>query len=599
MSCRSTGNWFVGYVSPYALRRVMTDSTNLTGTTWLDYRALLTSVSRVQVVILISLMVLVALSEGISFLMLVPMLNTMLGPDSVPHPMLVDFGGIRLSVPLYALLTGFVALVGVRSIFQHFRSLVGIKLENQVVDTLRLRCFAALMHAEWRLVARQRLSDYASLIITNVDRVGFGLNQFISIAALAVTAVACIGAAFILSWRLALFAIVCGLFVVLAFRQQRRRARALGTEQNVAYEGVYAQVQEGLAGIRIAKVFRQEERHIAQVGAVFKALRAHQISFMRSASLGRSALNTGGASLLALTIFLGLSFWHLPIPSLLPLVVLFARLLPVVSGLQQSWENLLHATPALSDVSAMLDEISANSEPVAPSDGAELALEQEISLDHVEVIYSDRGKPALFNVSLTIPARTTTVVTGQSGAGKSTLADVLMGLIVPDSGLVKVDGVRLTGPARMRWRRSVAYVQQDPFLFNASIRSNLLWARPHSTDAELGQALQAASAGFVNDLPNGLDTVVGDGGIRLSGGERQRIVLARALLCKPSLLILDEATSALDPDNERAIRQAITVLHGALTLIVIGHRVAMVDAADQLISLKNGRIATLCQANAD
>ena len=111
MSCRSTGNWFVGYVSPYALRRVMTDSTNLTGTTWLDYRALLTSVSRVQVVILISLMVLVALSEGISFLMLVPMLNTMLGPDSVPHPMLVDFGGIRFSVPLYALLIGFVALV--------------------------------------------------------------------------------------------------------------------------------------------------------------------------------------------------------------------------------------------------------------------------------------------------------------------------------------------------------------------------------------------------------------------------------------------------------------------------------------------------------
>ena len=576
----------------------MSDRAFPIGTTRLGYRALLTSVPKLQLAALIALMILVGLSEGISFLMLVPMLNSMVGPSSGPQPMLLEFGAVRLSVPLYAMLIGFVALVAVRSILQHFRSLVGTRLENQVVDALRLRCFAALMQAEWRLIARQRLSDYASLLITNVDRIGFGLNQVIMIAALAVTGAACVGAALVLSWQLSLFVIVCGLVVVLAFRQQRQRAVALGAEQNTAYESVYAQVQEGLAGIRIAKVFRQEQRHIGEVGAVFKTLRTHQISFMRSASLGRGALNTGGAALLALTIYLGLRVWHLPIPSLLPLVVLFARLLPVMSGLQQSWENLLHATPALNDVSAMLEEIGANSEPAAPDDEAELALEQAIVLDHAAVTYSERGVPALSNVSLTIPARTTTIVTGPSGAGKSTLADVLMGLIVPDSGTVKVDGVLLTGSARMRWRRSVAYVQQDPFLFNASIRSNLLWARPHSTSAEIGQALQAASAGFVNDLPDGLDTVVGDGGIRLSGGERQRIVLARALLCKPALLILDEATSALDPDNERAIRQAIAELHGALTVIVIGHRVAMVEAADQLISVKQGWVSAVSQARA-
>ena len=561
-------------------------------TAWQDYRALLTSISWVQLAGLVAAMVLVGLTESISFLMLVPMLDTMVLPTQMPRPLIVQLSGTAFTVPLGVLMISFVALVAARSVFQHFRTLAGARLENQVVDTLRLRCFSALMHAEWRLIARQRLSDYSSLIITNVDRIGFGLNQLVTIAALGVTGAACIGAAFILSWQLSLFALGCGLVVVLAFRRQRRRAVTLGKEQNAAYEDVFAKVQEGLAGIRIAKVFRQEARHIDQVGAVFQTLRARQISFMRSASLGRGALNIGGAALLALTIYLGLTAWHVPVRNLLPLVMLFARLIPVLSGLQQSWENLLHTAPALSDAAAMLDEIGANTEPAVGSDVAALPLTEAITLDHVGVTYDDRGSPALANVILTIPARTTTVITGPSGAGKSTLADVLMGLIVPDRGTVTVDGATLTGAARMRWRKSVAYVQQDPFLFHASIRANLLWARPQSDAAEIDRALHAAAADFVHDFPDGLDTIVGDGGIRLSGGERQRIVLARALLCQPSLLILDEATSALDPDNEVAIRHAITQLHGELTVIVIGHRVAMVEAADQLVSVKQGRVSS-------
>ena len=552
---------------------------------------LFSSVSSWRLAGLVTGMILVALTEGVSFLMLVPMLDTIVGLPAAAAELRISIGPTAFKIPLGWLMLGFVALVAVRSACQHFRVLAGTRIENEAVDALRLRCFSALMGAEWRLVSRQRLSDYSSLIITNIDRIGFGINQVVTIAALAITAAAFIGAACLLSPRLTFFAMLCGALVMLVFGKQRRRAASLGKEQNATYEEVFAQIQEGLAGIRITKIFRQEPQQIAQLGRVFKALRHNQLSFLRSASLGTSALNIGGAALLALTIYLGLTVWQVPIQKLLPLVLLFARLIPVLSGLQQCWENLLHATPALHDVATMLDEIALNSEPEASADLADLPLIQTITLDNVTVTYAGRNRPALDRVSLTIPARTTTVVMGPSGAGKSTLADVLMGLIVPDGGTIKVDGVPLIGIARMRWRGSVAYVQQDPFLFHTTIRANLLWASPHALPAEIDQALRAASADFINDLPHGLDTIVGDGGIRLSGGERQRIVLARALLRKPALLILDEATSALDPENELTIRSAIEQLHGAMTVIVIGHRVAMVNAADQVIKVQHGRVA--------
>lgn len=554
-------------------------------------RQLLSAVSGLRIAALVAGMIFVALTEGISFLMLVPMLDTMMAQNHALRALPVSFGSVFFNLSLGPLLLIFVGLVAARSVVQHYRSIAAAKIEYEIVDALRLRCFSALMHAEWRLISRQRMSNYASLIITNVDRIGFGLNQVVSITALAITGAACMGATLLLSWRLSLFAIACGLLVLLTFRNQRRRAMALGKEQNAAYEEVFAEIQEGLAGVRIAKVFRQERQHIAQVGDVFKTLRLHQVSFLRSASTGRSALNIGGAVLLSVIIYVGLTVWRVPIQSLLPLVLLFARLIPVMSGLQQCWENWLHSAPALSAVTEMLSELSANSEPAAGADLAALPLTKAITLENVGVTYAGRSSPALDRVTLTIPAFTTTVIKGPSGAGKSTLADVLMGLVVPDCGSMQVDGVELTGTERMRWRKSVAYVQQDPFLFHASIRANLLWAKPPSPEAELIEALRAASADFVHHLPDGLDTIVGDAGIRLSGGERQRIVLARALLCKPSLLILDEATSALDPANELAIRQAIDQLHGALTVVVIGHRVAMVEAADQLVIVKDGRLS--------
>ena len=215
-----------------------------------------------------------------------------------------------------------------------------------------------------------------------------------------------------------------------------------------------------------------------------------------------------------------------------------------------------------------------------------------IELKNIEKYYANKGVKSyiLRHVSTTINQGEFVSIMGPSGAGKSTLADIVMGLLSPDTGAFLIDGVPVVGAARDRWRKSVAYVPQDTVLFHDTIENNLLWGKSDASPDELRIALTRAAADFVFDLPQGLQTQVGDGGLRLSGGERQRLALARALLRRPSLLILDEATSALDVANESRIRGAIEKLHGDLTVLIIGHRLPTLEHADQVVLMDAGRV---------
>jgi ATP-binding cassette subfamily C protein len=194
-------------------------------------------------------------------------------------------------------------------------------------------------------------------------------------------------------------------------------------------------------------------------------------------------------------------------------------------------------------------------------------------------------------VSLKLPTGSTLALAGPSGAGKTTVADLVAGLMVPSSGRVCVGGQELTRERLAGWRQAIALVPQEPFMFHDTIAANLRFARSEATDRELWEALRVANvAEFVAALPEGLETIVGDQGLRLSGGERQRLALARALLRQPDLLILDEATSSLDTENELAIRVALSELHGRTTMLLIAHRLSTVSEADRIAVLDGGQV---------
>jgi ATP-binding cassette subfamily C protein len=280
-------------------------------------------------------------------------------------------------------------------------------------------------------------------------------------------------------------------------------------------------------------------------------------------------------------------------------VALFARAMPLLSALQQCWQNWLHGVPALRETLALKERLLASQEHAPLASAPASRLDRAIEIEGVRFSHEGSDQPALSDVSLTLPARSFTALVGPSGAGKSTLADIVGGLISPDAGTVTVDGASISGPMRRSWRESVAYVQQEPLLFHATIAENLRWAKPDATAAAMQTALESASAQFVMGFEHGLETVVGDRGGRLSGGERQRIALARALLRNPALLILDEPTSSLDSASEAAICTAIEQLKGRITILLIAHRGSLTALADQIVTLDCGHIVDRLDTTSD
>lgn len=197
----------------------------------------------------------------------------------------------------------------------------------------------------------------------------------------------------------------------------------------------------------------------------------------------------------------------------------------------------------------------------------------------------------LRGVSFRIAKGTVTALVGRSGAGKTTIADLLLGLLTPTAGEILIDGVPLTPDNLPAWRHALGYVPQEPLILNASVRGNLQRFHPGVTEEEMIDALKKAQAWpIIENLPQGLDTLLGDEGVRLSGGERQRIVLARVLQGKPRLIVMDEATSAMDYENETAVREVIHGLSNEVTILVIAHRLATVRSANDGLVLENGRI---------
>lgn len=197
----------------------------------------------------------------------------------------------------------------------------------------------------------------------------------------------------------------------------------------------------------------------------------------------------------------------------------------------------------------------------------------------------------LRGVSFRIAKGTVTALVGRSGAGKTTIADLLLGLLTPTAGGILIDGVPLTPDNLPAWRHALGYVPQEPLILNASVRENLQRFHPGVTEEEMIDALKKAQAWpIIENLPQGLDTLLGDEGVRLSGGERQRIVLARVLQGKPRLIVMDEATSAMDYESETAVREAIRGLSNEVTILVIAHRLATVRSANDGLVLENGRI---------
>jgi len=264
------------------------------------------------------------------------------------------------------------------------------------------------------------------------------------------------------------------------------------------------------------------------------------------------------------------------------------RLLPLLQQIYSGWATTIGNRQVLFDIADLMQRPM----PPAPSADVSLTFKQGLAIDRVGYRYAEGSRPALIDISLTIPHGARVGIAGKTGSGKSTLMDILIGLLEPTSGEIRVDGVTLTVANRHAWQRHIAHVPQAIFLADASIAENIAFGvRPAEIDhARVRRAAeQAELTEVIEALPKGYETRVGERGIQLSGGQRQRIGIARALYKQASVLVFDEATSALDNETEAAVMQAIERLDRGLTILIIAHRLSTLEGCDMLVRLEGGR----------
>ena len=564
-----------------------------------NYMESLYQVAGYRLLLNIVLMIVLGLMEGIGIIMLIPFL-TLAGITSngtAPHTgVFAALGTVsdHISLSLPAVLIIYTILIISQSALQRYQAIVSAQIQQGFVTTLRTRLYQALAYANWSFMLKRRQSDITHILTGELPRVAASTSLFLQL--MVTVTVSCIQLclAFWLAPEITLFTLVSGSIVFVFLHKHVKEARNAGYSLMGYNREMFAELTEYFSGMKELKSHALEERHVKAFGELNRNIENSTLAVTRLQTRTDMLYKSGAALVISLYFYISVGVLKLDPAQLLVIIVIFSRLWPRFASFQNSLQHLANLLPAFSGVTALYDEARKAQETIVRNHGSHtLCVENSIEFKNVCFRYH-RATDSINTINTAnfyIPALQITAFMGDSGAGKSTLADLLAGLLPPEQGDILIDDVPLTGATLHAWRNSIAYVQQEPFLLHKSIRENLLWIMPEAEESELWNALRLSAAEeFVRRLPKGLDTVVGDRGAKLSGGERQRIVLARALLRKPSLLILDEATSALDSENEHKINEAISNLHGKMTIVVIAHRLSTIRQADQIIVVERGNI---------
>lgn len=501
----------------------------------------------------------------------------------------INQGDYQMLHWLLALIAGAILVQSVTSFF--LTRLLSVEAQR-LISELRARVQQHILYLPTRYFENVKTGELISRIMTDVEGVrnlvGTGLVQLFGGVLSASVALVLL---FLISARLTvvvLIPLVCfGLISLKAFSYIRPIFRERGKIQ----ADVTGRLSETLGGVRVIKGFSAEPHEVnvfrEGVGRIFENIRRSMtatslITSLATLLLGLAAVGItgiGGHQIMAGEMTIGdffafslyLGFLIAPI---IQMSNIGSQITEAFAGLDRTRE-LLSLTREVDD----------------PRRTAELPrLHGELEFDRVSFAYEE-DRRVLHDISFLARPGTVTALVGSSGSGKSTIASLAASFLAPQEGTVRVDGTDLSVAVLPSYRSQLGVVLQDEFLFAGTVRENLLLARPSASEEELESAVQAAYVDeFVNQMEAGLDTVIGERGVKLSGGQRQRLSIARALLADPRILILDEATSNLDAESERYIQKSLEVLMRGRTTLVIAHRLSTIRKADQILVVEGGRI---------
>jgi ATP-binding cassette subfamily C protein CydCD len=495
--------------------------------------------------------------------------------------------------PYAGLLWALAVVAPLSGILHWLESWIAHDMAFRLLAEMRIDVFRKLDALAPAYLVRRRTGDLMALATHDVELVEYFFAHTVAPAfvAVLVPAVVLIVLASASPWiALALlpFLAAVGLSPFLL----RKRVDRLGSEAREAAGELGAFAVDSVQGLGEIVAFQQEQARGTRLDTLSDHHIRLRLPFFRELTLQQSLLEvfTGLGGLAVVAVGAALTTRGTIDPAVLPLLTLLAMaaFLPV-SEIAQVGRQLADTLGATRRIHALQNE------PVPVTDGPGVpdhAGAARLALEAVSFAYPGHGRRALADIDVAIPAGKTVALVGTSGAGKTTTAHLLMRFWDPDAGRITLNGADLRDYRLDDLRRRIALVAQDTYLFNDTLRSNILIARPEASEAELREAVAHASlTDLVEALPDGLESAVGERGTSLSGGQRQRVAIARAFLKNAPVLILDEATSHLDAANERAVRRALDLLQAERTTIVIAHRLSTVRSADLIVALDEGRVA--------
>lgn len=542
------------------------------------------------------LMLLEALLEGAGIVMLLPLLATL------------DAGGAAggrfatwLTDTLSAIgLSGVVPVLAVIALVFLIKGAIAFAasgyagyLRADLQKRLHVRLFDAYSQMTYRYYAT-RDTGYFFNLFSQVFSLISAFQTFSAFAVGAIKSMVYLGMAIVVAWTFGVAAVVVGVGLFLMFRGLNRRIRELSKESAAhmgAVSSTFVQTIQAFKYLAATDMADPLRRHTLSNVARTGDLAVRQNLLMAFTNAVREPI---AVLVIASIVIVQIAWLEQPLAPIMVSILLFYRGINAVLGVQGSWQSLL---AQIGSVEVVRDEFARLAQEAEPTGQRRIPpLTRGISFHDVSFAYDAQIGDVLHAASFDIPARSTVALVGASGAGKSTLIDLLTLLLAPRTGSILIDGVDASTIERSSWRRQIGYVLQDAVIFDDSFANNIcLWSGDAASDPALMQRIREAARSahlleFIESLPEGFHTRVGDRGIRLSGGQRQRLFIARELYKQPQLLILDEATSSLDSGAERVIQQSIDDLRGRMTVVIIAHRLATVRSADNVLVFEHGRL---------
>jgi ABC-type multidrug transport system fused ATPase/permease subunit len=450
--------------------------------------------------------------------------------------------------------------------------------------------FRSTMRSKWSFILREKSGYIQNTVFWDVKRTTQLLDCIVQFIQSATGSLMYLFVALNISSTITIFTLLTGAVILLTLRRPLLgKARTIGEETSTAEKQLAQHITEYLQAFKMVKASGATNGVVIEANSYLEQLRS---------LLARSVFIQGIGSLvmqpLAILFIIGVfSFSYkattFSLPSFAVILYLIQKIFTYLDSTQSSFGSIVQLVPYAENVEKYKHQVK-NAQEEEISQGKAFIFKRAVAFENVSFSYSS-DRLVLSRITALIPKGSMIGIIGGSGGGKTSLADLLLRLFQPTDGLITLDGVPVQEIQLTDWRQHVAYVSQDPFLVHASVADNIRFFADNISDDDIRYAAKQAHCNdFIESLPNGFDTILGDRGVTLSGGQRQRIALARALVRKPELLVLDEVTSALDSELERSIQEVIDELRGVVTMVVIAHRISTVTSADLIWVLENGSL---------